>query len=249
MTHGAEVPNSAGLGGGLPGGTIRQAITMGQSGRSRLGPKPGAFPITPADVFHVTWQGGGGLGDPLDRAPADVVDDVRRGVVSADAARDTYGVVLLPGGSVADPAADPGKTAALRRRLRARRLGVPESDVTDPVPVDSAEVAAGLRLTDRIVAVQDADSGQWQVRTLDGTVLAAGSTRWREGAHRFTPALPPAVASTLHPDLAVTAWADPRTGALLGIDVHLRDEAPLCDIDLDLASLAGIDTLKEEADA
>jgi hypothetical protein len=37
------------------------------------------------------------------------------------------------------------------------------------------------------------------------------------GFGAFTPELPPAVAATLHPDLAITAWADPATGALLGI--------------------------------
>jgi N-methylhydantoinase B len=71
------------------------------------------------------------------------------------------------------------------------------------------------------------------VRTLDGTVLSVGSTRWRMGAHRFSPALPPAAGATLHPELTVTGWADPATGALLAIDVHQRDQEPFHDIDVE----------------
>jgi N-methylhydantoinase B len=38
--------------------------------------------------------GGGGYGSPLERAPANVLDDVRQGYVSAHSARHNYGVVL-----------------------------------------------------------------------------------------------------------------------------------------------------------
>ena len=87
MTHGLEVPNSVGLSGGQPGGLIAQSFAQGFLGRrtggpairpltgddardfTGLGPKPGAFPMTDQDVFSVTWQGGGGIGDPLDRDP------------------------------------------------------------------------------------------------------------------------------------------------------------------------------------
>ena len=32
---------------------------------------PGTIPVTPTDLFEVSWQGGGGSGDPLlrDRGP------------------------------------------------------------------------------------------------------------------------------------------------------------------------------------
>jgi len=42
--------------------------------------------------------GGGGYGDPLDRDPSAVLEDVRDGFVSPEAARDHYGVVLRAGG-------------------------------------------------------------------------------------------------------------------------------------------------------
>ncbi len=227
MTHGAEVPNSAGLGGGLPGGLVHQRFTASGRPVAELGPKPGSFPITPDDLFEVTWQGGGGLGDPLDRDPADVLADVRYGVVSVESARETYGVVLAESGEAVDAAA----TTAARRAVRAARLGVYLDAVADPAPVRDALPAGTIRLADRIVASYDEAAG-WEVRTLDGAALARGSTRWREGAHRFALTLPAASGRSLHAELTVTGWACPLTGALLGVDVHLRGQGPFHDLDL-----------------
>jgi len=229
MTHGAEVPNSAGIGGGLPGGLIAQRFTPASGQETNLGPKPGSFPITPADLFEVTWQGGGGLGDPLDRDPRDVLGDVRYGLVSRLEALETYGVVLAEDEESFDRAA----TAAARRGSRAARLGVDPGSLSDPVPVSDEPIEGAVRLADRLIAVRDEASGEWEVRTLDGTVLCVGSTRWRAGAHRFAPTLPPTAGATLHPELTVTGWADPATGALLAIDVHQRDTEPFHDIDLE----------------
>ncbi|MFW6090097.1 MAG: hydantoinase B/oxoprolinase family protein, partial [Gemmatimonadota bacterium] len=85
MTHGALVPNSAGMFGGLPGATVEQRIGAGAlrdgypSGAlphdplslaeeiEVLGPKPGRRTLRRGDVFSVSWQGGGGWGDPLIR--------------------------------------------------------------------------------------------------------------------------------------------------------------------------------------
>lgn len=235
MTHGAEVPNSAGLGGGLPGGTIRQEFAEAGREARNLGPKPGAFPITPDDLFHVTWQGGGGIGDPLDRDPLLVVQDVCRGVVTQAAALTTYGVALTATGDVEASSAAYG-----RRKLRAARLGVDADSIADPTPVETEVADGAIRLSDRLVAIRDDDSGDWQVRTLDGAVLSSGSTRWREGAHRFAMTLPTTVGDSLHVDLAVTGWACPLTGALLAVDVHRRDEEPFHDIDLDFESIAAL---------
>lgn len=62
-------------------------------------------------VRHVT-AGGGGAGDPHARVAADVLRDVRDGKVSMEAARERYGVAVLPQPWRVDAAA----TAALRAR-------------------------------------------------------------------------------------------------------------------------------------
>ena len=55
--------------------------------------------------------GGGGWGDPLERSPDAVLEDVRQGYVSIASAREDYGVVIDPDTLQLDPTA----TQALRR--------------------------------------------------------------------------------------------------------------------------------------
>jgi N-methylhydantoinase B len=69
------------------------------------------------DVFVMTFVGGGGYGDPLEREPAAVAADVAEDAVSPVAARAVYGVELSDDGAVDEEA-----TAALRERLRSERV-------------------------------------------------------------------------------------------------------------------------------
>ncbi len=71
--------------------------------------------IGPGDVIHVTCGGAGGWGDPLQRDPAAVLLDWRRGWVTAEHARDAYGVVIRDG------AVDNAATEAIRA-TRAGRM-------------------------------------------------------------------------------------------------------------------------------
>ena len=70
--------------------------------------------LKPGDAFRLRSGGGGGHGSPLDRPVADVEADARQGYISAEAAREFYGVVLHPESLRADPAA----TEALRASRR-----------------------------------------------------------------------------------------------------------------------------------
>ncbi|MGF1624580.1 MAG: hydantoinase B/oxoprolinase family protein, partial [Alphaproteobacteria bacterium] len=66
--------------------------------------------IKPGERAANANPGGGGWGDPFERPVAKVRDDVRDGLVSAEAARAEYGVVIDPASLAVDEAA----TAALR---------------------------------------------------------------------------------------------------------------------------------------
>jgi len=74
-------------------------------------------PFEADTVEYHNWQGGGGYGDPLDRTPDRVADDVRAGAVSVDVAEHIYGVVLRDG------KAEPEATTQRRAVIRASRLG------------------------------------------------------------------------------------------------------------------------------
>ena len=47
--------------------------------------------LTRGDTVRLETSGGGGFGDPKERAPTDVARDVRDGYVSPDAAKSIYG--------------------------------------------------------------------------------------------------------------------------------------------------------------
>ncbi len=71
----------------------------------------------PDDAFEHTWSGGGGYGDPLNRATERVLTDVTNDAVSVEAARKFYGVVI-ENGSI-----DLEATEKERYRIRTERLG------------------------------------------------------------------------------------------------------------------------------
>jgi N-methylhydantoinase B len=122
---GARHPMSDGLAGGLPGAPNKYAWVKKTEGSERAdvaeAGEPvswGVFPLMGEDTLYVRWNGGGGFGDPLEREPECVSDDVVGGTVSAEAARDIYGVVLA-----SDGVADAVATEALRAGRKAERLG------------------------------------------------------------------------------------------------------------------------------
>jgi N-methylhydantoinase B len=116
-----------GLAGGRAGRPFRVTVDPGGP-RERV--LPGLVddePIPAGTLVRVETTGGGGWGDPLEREPSRVVLDALQGKVSAEAAREDYGVVLVadPGGGMSH---DAGATAALRTRLREARGPVPFFD-------------------------------------------------------------------------------------------------------------------------
>jgi len=70
-------------------------------------------PVTADSDVIVRTGGGGGWGDPLERDPEAVRSDVLEELVSREAARDDYGVVLKE-----DLSVDQTATRELRRTLK-----------------------------------------------------------------------------------------------------------------------------------
>ncbi len=57
------------------------------------------IPLAPGDIVHVRTPGGGGYGNPMQRAPQAVAEDVRLGRYTATQARTLFGVALAPEGT------------------------------------------------------------------------------------------------------------------------------------------------------
>jgi N-methylhydantoinase B len=118
-----------GLFGGLP--SIPHGVTLnpGTPRQRYLGTVFSGVPIGPGDHFTRPSAGGGGLGDPLDRDPGLVLQDVVDGYVSIERAAKDYGVVVR----AIDPdlclyEVDYPATDALRRELRSVRRQRLEED-------------------------------------------------------------------------------------------------------------------------
>lgn len=99
---------------GLFGGhSGRKGVTLVNAGKpeERELNSKGTYGLKKGDVLSWRTSGAGGYGDPRERDPQRVVHDVEEGLVSLEAARDTYGVVVDPVTLAYDEAA----TIVLRR--------------------------------------------------------------------------------------------------------------------------------------
>jgi 5-oxoprolinase (ATP-hydrolysing) len=114
-----------GIGGGRAAERSRKVLVRKDGTREDLPSKFDFLKVEPGDTLLYLTAGGGGWGDPLVRDPEQVRLDVLRRFVSAEKARDAYGVVVGDDATSVDEAA----TEALRAELRAARGE--ESDLFD----------------------------------------------------------------------------------------------------------------------
>jgi N-methylhydantoinase B len=105
-----------GLFGGRPGALARTVINPGPGEEIVHGKQSREFAY--GDVISFQQSGAGGYGDPLERDPARVLEDVLDEYVSPEAARRDYGVVLA--GAGLDLRVDEPATARLRAEMSAR---------------------------------------------------------------------------------------------------------------------------------
>ncbi len=141
-TLGTALSSTNGLSGGCPGGGATVVLKrrtdiadLWRRGRAPLSieelagettmlPGKCAFSLETNDVFVAVPHGGGGIGDPVDRDPMLVLQDIVEGAVSREMASGMYGVVIAPDGSV-----DSAATLQIRAAIRSRRL-----QEADPAP-------------------------------------------------------------------------------------------------------------------
>jgi N-methylhydantoinase B len=111
-----------GIEGGLP--SIPHGVWLTRDGeRSFLGAVFSNVPCGPGDEFTRPSAGGGGFGDPLERDPDAVKEDVADGYVSIERARKDYGVVVREvDAGLAEYEVDAEATIAERERIRSERL-------------------------------------------------------------------------------------------------------------------------------
>lgn len=131
---GPKFPQSEGIAGGYPGAAndyiwvhgpkdAHNAERFASTVEAIPGDKEpiawGVFPLMGNDALYVRWNGGGGIGDPLERDPERVLADVVSGVVSKRAATEVFGVVMAS--NEIDHKATNGRRDSLRHARAAAR--------------------------------------------------------------------------------------------------------------------------------
>ncbi len=193
---GKAVAQNAGLSGGHPGNTgldviarqsrVAELLASGRMPSSleeisdtiEPGQNYASSHLAPGEVLSMTWQGGGGYGDPLVREPLAVARDLREEKITPGAARSVYGVVLT-GGEV-DPAATAAERERLRgvRRDRSRMAGGTrgKTDLTSVKRVDDNLVEVGSDIACRHCGevLGDTGEGPLALAIYDGPPTDAG---------------------------------------------------------------------------
>jgi N-methylhydantoinase B len=183
--------------------------------------------FTRNDVYECGPSSGGGWGDPIDRAPELVAQDVREAAVSAAMARDVYGVVVAPDGAV-----DGIATAKRRAAIRAERLSwtATKAPANDAPARDAKGVS--IALAGDSASFERIGASVWY-RCGCGHCLARAGENWKPYARQSATTaeeLGPRI--SLHAELEVRRYACPACARLLDVEVKLPGDAPLFDIEL-----------------
>jgi N-methylhydantoinase B len=197
-----------GAAGGFPGATAEFWVTRADGSPERISTKASGVVLHEGDTFEFWTGSGGGVGDPLDRAPDHVAADVAPGWLTADQAEQVYGVLLDRDGRP-----EAAATRARRDAARADRLAravppnrpVADGDVAELVDVPTD---GGAPLYPGVV-----QRGRAAFAEASGTPLAIAPDHWTDGCAVLEVARPGP-----GPAMVDRAYLDPRTGTSLYVE-------------------------------
>ena len=118
-----------GIGGGLPSVPHGVWLNRGSDSERFLGANFSGVAVEEGDEFERPSAGGGGLGDPLERDPEEVLEDVIDGYVTLERAATDYGVVVEElDAELAEYRVDDDATESLRSEQRESRAAKLDED-------------------------------------------------------------------------------------------------------------------------
>lgn len=209
----AWFPTGGGAG-GYPGATMRYFIHRADGRTEPVDIHQVGLAITPGDTFEMICASGGGYGDPLDRDPHAVANDLKGHRVDADIARDIYGVVLAGDG---DP--DLAATEARRQALRQDRL----RHARPPARPIKAVIDESIATTPLYPGV--VQRGPLAVSEWSGAVLAVAPGNWLDGCPVLDTPIDDRAGGTI-----MRAHLDPGSGRALFVDVIRKNDGPSIEI-------------------
>jgi N-methylhydantoinase B len=246
-TCGVTQPTAIGLFGGNPGppntyrlksgnGSVSDAVLKADRLRSdedgvrELSPKEANLVQRPGDIYEVICTGAAGLGDPLDRDPELVLEDVRNLRFTEEVARQAFGVVFREG------ELDTGQTESLRDELRKERLRMAKAGrgySGAPVERLLEEVTETLRVG------ATAEGKLVLCSAYSGEPICQLEENYREYCPRLDLSVMAASPLAIDPsafvdvELQLRLYLCPQTGGVLETEVARGSDPPLYDIELD----------------
>jgi N-methylhydantoinase B len=243
--HCYESPISTGMFGGYPAAcntrrmlrnaTARKTLESGRipydtaaiEGQLEVHPAKvrGSIDFSDQDFHECAPSAGGGWGDPIEREPKLVAEDVRWNAVSPGMAGEAYGVMLKADGSVDEKA-----TEARRAAIRKERLSWPQKKTLAKQPAQGETETLSL-WGDR-AKIQRAGGAAYLVCDC-GHAMAPANENWKmyaRQANATAAQLGPRI--TLHAELEAVRYACPSCARLHWVEIKRKDEEPLYDMEI-----------------
>ena len=243
-SHGIETPHQ-GIHGGGPGSCGSNIVVRGsdfweklqrdkvigtvdslEGNKEDVGAKPPIFPILRGDVIFIRNVGAGGYGDPLDRDPVLVKQDVLNELLSIGQARSIYGVVLEPRSLEVNSAATDDQR---KKMLEARKKLCKNTPKTSQVYAAKSTRLMPMGEYLEVVRV----GNQKLIHCRCGYQFGSAKANWKDSA--ATANLPPGEAGPyvkLHEELELKAYYCPNCWVRLAVEIKRKDEQPLWDVEL-----------------
>ncbi len=232
--RGVSFPAGSGLFGGYPG-CNSDYIQFRQSNASEFpynlastrGKKEdhicyGTTDIVGDDIMYMRGVGGGGYGDPLDRDPELVLNDVLLGLVTDGPARDIYGVVI----DYHNKKVDVEATYRQRLTLRKNRLGGrrPKVDTTKRADIPST----GMRVNEYL-QVSGLGEEAFMQCTWCGEKICPASVNWKDNVVTRKVSVTEGGPLRRESQFSMFQFFCPSCATLLDLDVVFDDDPPLHD--------------------
>ena len=247
--RGTEFTQCQGFSGGYPGSNCGYVLFRGSGAKQRLEAENfpesldewegarefiswGTYDLKEGEVLHAWIMGGGGYGDPLEREPDRVRDDVLQGLVSPDWAQEVYGVVLTENGGV-----DPEGTESLRTEMTRLRLtgwgqaASVQSPQAGPIPaVEGARDVESRNIDENLKAVRSGLGTFVHCRKC-GHGISRIQDPWKEGAYVVRSSLTRSGPfRSTSGRFEMRLYLCPGCGRSLDVEVSLPEDPPLHDV-------------------
>lgn len=220
---------SGGSSGGLPGATIKIAVTRADGRVEPIGIHQVGVSLAPGDIFEMFCASGGGYGDPLDREPEAVRADLNDRRVDAKTARDVYGIAFA-----ADDSVDATATEDLRNSMRRDRLDRSTPAVKPSTARISGEEPA-WPLYPGVIQRGNLALSEWS-----GAVLAVAPDNWLDGCPVLDLPIDDRAGGTM-----ARVHLDPLSGRALYVDVIRQSDGPSIEVRPARWTMAGHNRSKE----